>query len=95
MVKQNEGKKAADKPASDKPKRKMPTQEERVARIEAELAEARRKLEAKAKRAQEKNQERLATLVSKRDKLNAEIAELEAQVGQTAGAEPTSEQVSG
>ena len=81
-------------PAKDggaKPKRKQLTAEERVAKLEAELAAARKKAEEKAKRATTILTDRRDKLVARRDKLNGEIAEVEAEIERLNPSEPTSD----
>lgn len=64
-----------------KAKRKMLTAEERVALLEAQLAEAKAKADAKANKVKTEAKAKRATLIERRDKLNAQIAELDAVIG--------------
>lgn len=71
----------AEAKAEAKATRKMLTPAERVAKLEAELAEARKKAEAKANKAKAEATEKRAKLVEKRDALNVEIAALTKVIG--------------
>lgn len=65
-------------PASDKPKRKLLTPEEKVAKLERDLAEARAK-------ASEKDRKRFAEVADKISKLEAKRAEINLQLDGLAG----------
>lgn len=89
---------AKNTPAKDasteepKAKRKMMTPAERVAKLEAELEAARLRAEKRANKKANQLKERIAVLTEKRDKLNAQLTELQsaldAEVG-TAAPETT------
>lgn len=68
-------------PAPAKAKRTMPTAEERVAKLEAELAAAKAKAEAKAGKAVADAKEKRAKLIVKRDALNEQILQLSVVIG--------------
>ena len=71
----------AEAPVKDQPKRKMPTAEERVAKLEADLAAAKAKATAKANKAVTDAKEKQAKLVVKRDALNSQISDLDKIIG--------------
>lgn len=71
-------------PAKTEAKRKMLTPEQRVAKLEADLAAARKKAEAKTNKAKAEARDKRAKLVAKRDALNAQIAELNEVIGDKA-----------
>lgn len=62
-----------------KPKRTQLTPEQRVAKLEAELEAARKKAEERANKGRTKALERRAALVTRRDKLNEEIAAIDSE----------------
>lgn len=68
-------------PVKTEAKRKMLTPAERVAKLEADLAEARKKAEAKDNKAKAEAKDKRAKLVEKRDALNAQITELDVIIG--------------
>lgn len=68
-------------PAKTEAKRKMLTPEQRVAKLEADLAAARKKAEAKTNKAKAEATEKRAKLVAKRDALNVQILELTETIG--------------
>ncbi len=71
-------KKAAPK-SEEKATRKRLSPSERIAKAEADLASLREKANADSRKKAEKVDERIATLTEKRDKLNVEIAEAQAE----------------
>lgn len=62
-------------------KRKMLTPAEKVAKLEADLAEARKKAEAKANKEKAEATEKRAKLRAKVDELSKQIAELDKVIG--------------
>lgn len=60
-------------------KRTVLTDAERIAKLEADLAAARKKAEAKRNKARDAALEKRAKLVAKRDELNAQIARIDAE----------------
>lgn len=77
--------------AEDKPKRTMLTPEQRVAKLEAELAAARERAEKKANKAVNEAKDKRAKLVEKRNALDNQIAQLTATIGDGGPAENTDE----
>jgi septal ring factor EnvC (AmiA/AmiB activator) len=77
----------ADKPAKkaaeatpDKPKRKTLTAQEKVAKLQADLAAALEKANADANKKSDALKEQRAKLVSQRDERNVKIAEIDAEL---------------
>ena len=69
----------AEAPAkADKPKRRTLTAEERIAKLEAEARAIREKAEARKAAARASEMEKRAKLVERRDKLNEQIAAIDA-----------------
>lgn len=66
------------KPKSEK-KRTVLTDEQRIAKLEADLAAARKKAEERANKGRTKALERRASLVKRRDDLNQQIAAIDAE----------------
>lgn len=80
MARQNtQGQASEPKPEAPKKERKVLTQAERIAKLEADLAAARAKAAAKVDKARTDALERRAKLVTKRDEINAKIAEIDAE----------------
>ena len=73
--------KTAKQENTDKPKRAVLSDDERIAKLEAQLAATRERAERKANKAAIKAAERKAVLVERRDKIQAEIDELDAIIG--------------
>lgn len=82
MVKQQEKGQGGTTPTPEAPKRerKVLTAEERIAKLEADLATARAKAQAKADKANNELREKRAKLVAKRDELSAKIEEIDGQL---------------
>lgn len=59
------------------------TDEQRLAKMEADLRAARQKIEAKAAKQSDAKRAVLAKLVERRDALNTKIAALQAELGET------------
>lgn len=59
------------------------TDEQRLAKMEADLRAARQKIEAKAAKKSDAKRAVLAKLVERRDVLNTKIAALQAELGET------------
>lgn len=80
----NADKKAAkneqDQGKAPEKKRTVLTQEQRIAKLEAELKAAREKAEAKANKHFAQLRERRAKLVAKRDSLNEQIAAIDSEL---------------
>ena len=74
---------------ADAPKRKMLTPEERVAKLEAELAAARERADKKANKERDTLVEKRNKLGQKRDALDAQIAQIEQQLDAIGGATVT------
>ena len=67
------------KAKADKPKRTVLTPQQRVEKLEAELAAARERAAKRANAGRTKALEKRAKLVEKRDTLNAQIAAIDAE----------------
>lgn len=80
MASKTNSQNASNTAASDKPKRVMPTAEERVAALEAKLAKAREAAERKAGAGEAKLRERRESLVQRIAKLQEQLAEVDAQL---------------
>lgn len=81
---------APAKTEAPKRERKVLTDEERIAKIEAELKAAREKAEAKKNKARNAAVEQVNKLIAKRDELNAKIDAL-IEEHQLDGSQPVSE----
>lgn len=66
---------------SDAPKRKQLTADERIAKLEADLQAARDKAAAKQAKERGSLEEKKQSLVERRNKLNEQIAEIDAKLG--------------
>ena len=67
------------------PKRKMLTAEERVAKLEADLAAAKERAAAKADKRANELKSKIAKLKERRDRVNAQIDELETELAEEQG----------